>query len=1119
MKRFLYIIFLSVLTAGCIEEQAPLIDNGSGALKDGYLTVDFGHKSFEDITITTRSTVPEQAEDAVINIYAYIFDENGNRIYSHFFDLENRVADATDINGLSGDQWYVNNRGTSNSWGAQYPNTAGALKIKSPAAEKLSGGKIFLLANLDLAMINVTEERLNLIKTKEELQKLSVKFNQESTSRTGNLLMLGSADIEVSGNTVTVKPDVEGDPNATGPVLFERLDAKVEVKVGVVPGYVTTTTDKFGRVQSQTIASFTPTSWKVVNLPKDSWVLARAAVQLDPNWSGNIENATKEGGFFDSSVHLFETKENLAYTYTDPATNQTYTDNRDVHGFSFYMLENIQTDPDQTISDYHLRDKRNKDTDGSYVVVDGNEWEYAPKDATYLVVEGEVMMDVNDDVQGAQTLNAHVKYYVHLGDFGTSLNNFDVVRNTHYVYNINIKGVNKIEVEVSKDQTGTWSPDNEEQSGATGEVYIAQEGIHTFDAHYGQRAICFNFDAILRTLGIKVENGVIDNSFTGVKEEIAKDLTWYISSPFGREGTPDMVTGGVEVPNGLDYKWVYFLINDINEDGYYDERNQWYPGPYKGQIIPDDAVIPNNPTAKGKRLMDVSQLCNFLKNQIARYATGATSVFDNNHNIWFTAFVDEFYYDADPISGETRPFLWQEFVNKPMRMMHILCSADVSRDGESSATGSIVTIRQNSIQTVYNTASDLESVWGCESLDEIRSADEGVRDSVGFFDKNNDNSTGSGINTADYAGNDSKQNGLYNTARLWGLYSGSSYASRPWTDFLDYDRVNDYQTTISAVPNRSGSSEGNMYIGFMKDDNATATLRYSCAMRNRDNNGNGEIDEDEVRWYLASTEQLMTLFLGDLGLSTEAQLYNITPTPNDYKSHVVSSTSAGNIGCSPQIIWAEEGCSIGPYYKYDYPNDSYRNEFSVRCVRNLGTQHKPLDENNYPPSPIKIETGTSVDNYNVSTFRFDASNLNSASKRIKVSEELVPLDEFSEMSRLYNGFETGHKYPYSENYISSTSYQTRIKDYLIGGYSYCPEGYRLPNLREAAVMYLLISDSNFWNADYNGAGFAVSTYFSLGPSGKGYSDYYNRVTWHFTNSRVSISENPLMIRCVRDIDP
>ena len=36
-------------------------------------------------------------------------------------------------------------------------------------------------------------------------------------------------------------------------------------------------------------------------------------------------------------------------------------------------------------------------------------------------------------------------------------------------------------------------------------------------------------------------------------------------------------------------------------------------------------------------------------------------------------------------------------------MVHILCDTKFSPDGDSSTTGSVVTIRQRSIQTIYNT--------------------------------------------------------------------------------------------------------------------------------------------------------------------------------------------------------------------------------------------------------------------------------------------------------------------------------------------------------------------------------------------------------------------------------
>ena len=61
--------------------------------------------------------------------------------------------------------------------------------------------------------------------------------------------------------------------------------------------------------------------------------------------------------------------------------------------------------------------------------------------------------------------------------------------------------------------------------------------------------------------------------------------------------------------------------------------------------------------------------------------------------IYVTVYVDEFYYDKDPITGEESKTLWKKFVNQPNRIMHILCDNDKSLDKASSSTGSVVTIR------------------------------------------------------------------------------------------------------------------------------------------------------------------------------------------------------------------------------------------------------------------------------------------------------------------------------------------------------------------------------------------------------------------------------------------
>ena len=89
-----------------------------------------------------------------------------------------------------------------------------------------------------------------------------------------------------------------------------------------------------------------------------------------------------------------------------------------------------------------------------------------------------------------------------------------MVRNTHYKYTINLKGVENIEVEVDT------SNDNQEgitenQPGAMGHLYEAEADMYTFDAHYGQRVYT------IKASDVDTEN-----------------MTWYVRTPFGREGIP-----------------------------------------------------------------------------------------------------------------------------------------------------------------------------------------------------------------------------------------------------------------------------------------------------------------------------------------------------------------------------------------------------------------------------------------------------------------------------------------------------------------------------------------------------------------------------------------------------
>lgn len=1036
MKRIILLlsVLYGLLLGSCVKD--PGLDPASCSEGEIWTSLEFGHKEFEQIQVTTRSTLGPITESRISNLYVFLFDSEGNRVYGHFFDSRNLRDSEAEVSAANVNCWIVNNRLDESS------QTTGTIRMKIP---QLTGGTFCIVANLDPDMSNVSSEKFSFIRTYEELYNLTTHLNQEITSRNGMFLMSGYArNITVSQQGITTE---------TGGRLrveLTRLDAKIKVKVRAAIENESLVETQ-GTQTLQRIKSFTPESWRVVNLPKGSYLIEHPVSE---------ETRDAAEGFFNSAPINFEDKNNETFTYIkSDGTPKSIT--APVYEFSFYMYEN-RPEAKQTVSQYHQRDLRIKDAAGAYDTSEGL-WVHAPEAGTYLIVTGEISMDVDVGAESKnQTLNASVVYYIHLGDFGQDPNDFRIKRNTQYTYTITIKGVKSIQVEVDTNV--------EQESGSTGHVYIAKESIHTFDAHYGQRVFAFDEESIT-----------------------PNDVTWYVKTPFGREGMPEVINGA-DIPNGLDYKWVSFMINNTEASGGYSHNNRKY-----------------NP----EQVMDVIEFCAYIKAQKIRFDNNQQNDFrmeedpelkqlypDNpeiyrRYRIYATIFVDEFYYDKDPISGEVRPTLWKEFVNQPNRTMHILCDTKFSKDGESSSTGSVVTIRQNSIQTIYDTTNEsLQSGWGTESIDETEGR-------LWFYNRTETHGN-TAYNTTNY-GNDSRSNGLYNTARLWNMTDGTGgFTYKYWNEFLDVDRENDHE-----------------YL-FLKDRDDVATARYTCMMRNRDNNGNGIIDASEIRWYLASIQQLTALYMGDQGISNDAQLYD---RYNDYtadetdafggylwRRHIISSTRWGGSSESnyPTMLWAEEGLSTSAYQQYSEKAGRY----AVRCVRNLGMD--PTDEttaianlnneNNLPNYSITFQIVNESYSTN-SIYRFDVSHINKKSTRYYTSRELEPGNEHSESARLYTTFETGPLLDFTGNYSS-------LKAMIERGESPCPEGYRVPNIREANLMSNYItSDINpsWWNDKY----IYVNSYYSFGTLGKNFD---NEISWYCTDKHVTISppEN-IKIRCVRDI--
>lgn len=994
-------LWASVILLSCAKEEFAVPEAPGD---DVWYEIDFGHDRFDQVEITTRATLDIVQESRVLNIYAFLFTSDGNRIYSRYFDRNNRKATVAEVTGADENCWF----GYTNDDGY----TGGTIRIKAP---KVTDGIIYLIANIDEDMMNISSDLLNTVTSISELKSLNVDLMQTTTSRNGYFPMVARLDgVRVDNTSISA-----------GTAYLERLDSKVTLNIELA--------------ESATLKSFVPEMCIIRNIPAGCRVL---------NTSGTSDY--EGAGYFESELTFEEET-------TDGSGNITGA------SCSFYLLENRESmNRKNTVSGYHDRDRRIKNADGSYNTSDGM-WLNAPENATYLEIHGEIHMVINTADTGMQELIGEVIYFVHLGDFRRNINDYDILRNTHYTYNVTIHGVDDIRVEVETDV--------ENQSGATGHVYSAMESHYTFDSHYGQ--MVFSMDA---------------------EQLDTEAMTFYVKTPFGREGTPELIGGGYDLSD-LDYKWVTFLINEKDADtGGYSSRNRTYPGDENQMLIAQ---------GKSERLMNVVELLDYIRKEKVRFneykAAGFSgenpSAFlrdaDGRYKLYITAFVNEYHYDEHPT--ENTAISWKDFVNQPNRLMHILSDTKSSADGASSVTGSIITFRQRSIQTPYNlSASNVTSAFGCEMVDETRNL------KLTFYENDNN------YRGRDF-GNNAISNGLYNTACLWNLFDGGAFKTgddrERWDTYLDYNS-----------PNLSDDTYSNHFMR-----NGMECMRYSAMSRNRDNNGNGYIDPEEVRWYIASLEQLYTLYIGDLGMSSEAQLYpvSLASLPNQqvngvwlWRNHIVCSNQTSITNSSqyidrywPDMLWTEEGVSVSGYGQ----EWSKQAPQSIRCVRNLGmespTETSVADRTANIPDPI-IHANDMGDGI----YRFDLSNVNEKSVRYYTTHELIPNNENGESSRTYYGFETYREFtPYSGNYMD-------LKNELEIGNSPCPEGYRVPNVREAAIMSLYCS-SEWWGSNEI---FSCS-YYSHGSLGGDL--YYDNgtVTWTFMNKYITISGGVNSLRCVKDM--
>lgn len=1088
-KNVIYIIalFVLLLSQSCVKE-IEFADSCLGE-GEGWLYVNFGPK--ELIQVQTKATQNYNSENAISNLYIFLFDSGGNKLYGKWLTSSSLLSSEANVLSSTDDCWYVANSSTAGT------PTKGCFKIKASAGNNF---ELYVITNLDSDMSRISSDLLShSVATKADLFKFKLVLNQESVNRNINFPMFGS----MTGVTITAGATNKLN-SSTSPLKLDRIDSKVRFvfKTGTRPD-----------AKGQKIKSFEARQWKVVNVPLTSFLVPQTTdAAVVPADATTDKYETYAPYFFETDWRNFED-----YTKT-------------TQEFSFYMLENRQAPKNNEFDSYQKRSLQKKTASGlnqtvkvNYTSLHGENvdrslrvFENANDFSTYVLVTGRVEMDLKNDAAG-QTLGADVQYLIHLGDWSSTISNtggwdkdtydkfadFNTKRNHSYTYTVTVNSVDNIRVEV---ETGA----KENQPGATGEVIIAKEEIALCDAHYVSKTMTFHAKNFVTVGG------------DGTVTSTADRLTWKVKTPFG-EGAPKKING-IDIADSLDYKWVHFRLNkqSANKSYYADKRRKYTTRVFESKALRQDNLEDDGTVGlsgyHNDGCMDIIQLVQYIKSQVGKYteyrnevnrvfhAGGDTTTVENKSDfdsgllendsrdpdgpkICVTAFVDEYYYEEHPITKRKSSTLWKYFVNQDDRTMHILCDSNSSIDLESTSTGSVITIQQHSIKSIFNTDPSydvLQTAWGLECTDE-------------FSDKVKDYNVGGGYSDSGY--NIDKYNGRANSVFEWGLApSGTNVETitdltpdARWGTYIDYE-----------VPNE---------VPLMQND--YKSLRYFCMARNRDNNGNGKIEKDEVRWYLASIQQLVGLFVGNGVVQQSARLYYRTPEQkassekNHWYQFVISSTHHSS-GHGPIVIWGQEGLSTSSLYdSQDWEKGV--TAYGIRCVRNLG-----IDSNaDINEAPADFLTKTENDDHSVT---FEATHLNAAALRDYTSTDLPYADEWSSANRLYKRFEVAPDYTDFSSPIGFAKFQADIDargSYLSG---YCPEGYRIPNQMELAMMNYYMDDLsyNLYSRTYWSFGPYSGNYGPTGKRNKANDIGFLRLSGR-GNLTVDASNTTQYARCVKDI--
>lgn len=448
---------------------------------------------------------------------------------------------------------------------------------------------------------------------------------------------------------------------------------------------------------------------------------------------------------------------------------------------------------------------------------------------------------------------------------------------------------------------------------------------------------------------------------------------------------------------------------------------------------------------------------------------------------WYTMFIDEYIYeDATTEPGVTHGNLtpnWKSYVNLPDRTMWLKVEEARSQDQESVIVKSKYAVQQKSLQTYYGI--NPENPASSMALEHINEYE------------------GNAINKGT-ASNRSTHGGRYLLANTLGMVSGN--ATPYWNTYVNRSAFQNSNSVEMGVPNMR-----------------TTSLAYLCLNRNRDLDGDGVIDRNELRWFLPSISQYERFVMGAQSLATP--LYEF-----DGKDASITAPANHHYGSAEGwTIWSEEYLSIGA---------GNGNIANVRCARylnvNMETPFSNLPEMPATPAFEKVDGSNAVIfHYGTESSR-DAvtsplpvhainSEYNRPSKKIEYKTDTILLKKHGSAS-----YYSIYSFLLSNNQVTQSSWFAGISDRDICAERYntaTEKGWRIPNQVELCAMLML----NLFDETTHANGTQLTYYLSSTREYYGLGrvmgiDPWNNYANAMSTTDLNKTNTNISLRCVRDVN-